>query len=113
MSAWQSEHFVLTLLNTNFVWHDMQDTLSCMPRKGYLVWLWSNSGTLRIGFHPLKVWQFWQGIFKGPCGLRVVLLLCCAGAIKAHINANKIGATTVRIIPNPPSRAKRGRMGSR
>ena len=33
--------------------------------------MWSNSGTARIGFQPVKVWQFWQGTAKAPCGLRV------------------------------------------
>jgi len=25
-----------------------------------------------MGFHPLRVWQFWQGMLRLPCGLRVV-----------------------------------------
>lgn len=29
-----------------------------------------NSGMARIGFQPSTVWQFWQGIFRLPCGLR-------------------------------------------
>jgi len=49
---------VETLLKTSLVWHEVHDTFWCMPRNGYRVLLWSNSGMLRIGFHPLKVWQF-------------------------------------------------------
>src|SRR5690242_9715501 len=83
MSAWQSTHRVPTLLNTGLVWHSTQATLLCKPSSGYRVRLWSNSGTARIGFQPLNVWQFWQVILSWPCGLRVVgsLAPCCSLAL--------------------------------
>src|SRR2546430_17702155 len=47
---------------------------------------------LRIGFHPLWVWQFWQGMFSGPCGLRVLPACDCAPAGKRE-GSHKIAST--------------------
>ena len=56
----------------------MHSTFSCIPRKGYLVLLWSNSGFALIGRHAVAEWQFSQGRFSvGPWGLAVVALLFC------------------------------------
>ena len=31
-----------------------------------------------MGFHPYTVWQFWQEIFRFPCGLRELCVGCGA-----------------------------------
>jgi hypothetical protein len=58
---------------------------------------------LRIGFQPVKVWQFWQGILSGPCGLREVSMRwepeagvcrCGNGAATPMINVAAKIATT-------------------
>src|SRR5713226_4847029 len=71
MSAWQSEHFWPTSVKTNFTWHWMHCTFSCMPRRGYRVESWLNSGMLRMGFQLRVVWQFSHAMLRGPWGLRV------------------------------------------
>src|SRR5216683_3663336 len=40
-----------------------------MPRRGYRVASWLNSGTARIGAQLVFVWQFSQGMAREPCGL--------------------------------------------
>jgi hypothetical protein len=50
MSAWQSPQCVLTLVNTSDVWHFVHPTFLCIPRNGYFVSSWLNSGSARIGF---------------------------------------------------------------
>jgi len=46
----------------------------------------------RIGFHAAAVWQFWHGIARFPCGLRVLVYPdCCAaaGSAAAVINISQ------------------------
>jgi hypothetical protein len=50
--------------------------------------LWSNSGTARIGFHALAVWQFWHGVLKFPCGLCVPADSCALPEIPEAATAN-------------------------
>src|SRR4051812_20286859 len=45
-----------------------------MPRKGYAVREWSNSGLERIGFQLVYEWQLAQGVAIGPWGLVTLAL---------------------------------------
>src|SRR5579871_889185 len=107
MSAWQSAHLVLAFEKTRSVWHWRQATPSCMPRKGKLVLSWSNSGTLRIGFQAVKVWQFWQGRFRLPWGLRVDAMVCAEARLETCACA--CPGTTA---PEPFSRNQTNRFSS-
>jgi len=90
-------------------WQREQGTFSWKPRSGYLVLLWSNSGTARIGRHPAAVWQFSQGIANGPCGLRVVSRCAAetgapAGCQAANSSSQQMVLTTLRVFaPFPRS----------
>ena len=59
----------------------------------------------RIGFHPIDVWQFWQGTSSAPCGLR---LLANGVWAKAEIQHNKANVRTIcrliEVTPDPRAR---------
>ena len=60
-----------------------------------------------MGFHPLKVWQFWQGMLRLPCGLRELAddCDCVPDGLPPGSNASAMTkcSSTVdpKVLPNP------------
>jgi hypothetical protein len=104
-------------MNTGLAWHCIHGTFSCKPRSGYLVLLWSNSGIARIGLQLAAVWQFSQGMARGPCGLRVVTRWATEDGTPASCQVNsrsqQIILVTLNVVaPYPRSLSvKRGCTG--
>src|SRR5260370_19899735 len=62
-----------------------------MPRRGYRVASWLNSGTARSGAQLVLVWQFSQGMAREPCGLLLGGRCAAAEWVKASTRTENTG----------------------
>src|ERR1700745_1562769 len=54
-----------------------------------------------MGFHAVDVWQFWQGMLRLPCGLRVPEGACANALPAVAENANIKTANNLRTSLDP------------
>jgi hypothetical protein len=58
---------------------------------------WLNSGMARMGAQLVLVWQFSQGIVRGPCGLRLGRRWATAGMTRASAEKRSASERETRI----------------